>query len=100
MKLITILFAAFIVVFGNACGNEASNTEATETVDPNAQAAPAATETAPVEFQAEPAPVQEGAPSNIQATPAADGTTAPGMNPPHGQPGHRCDIAVGAPLPK
>lgn len=26
--------------------------------------------------------------------------TAPGMNPPHGQPGHRCEIAVGAPLPK
>jgi len=24
--------------------------------------------------------------------------TAPGMNPPHGQPGHRCDIAVGAAL--
>jgi hypothetical protein len=24
--------------------------------------------------------------------------TAEGMNPPHGQPGHRCDIAVGAPL--
>lgn len=24
--------------------------------------------------------------------------TAPGMNPPHGQPGHRCDIAVGQPL--
>ena len=24
--------------------------------------------------------------------------TAPGMNPPHGQPGHRCDISVGAPL--
>lgn len=24
--------------------------------------------------------------------------TLPGMNPPHGQPGHRCDIAVGAPL--
>ncbi|TPG40704.1 hypothetical protein [Flavobacterium pectinovorum] len=26
--------------------------------------------------------------------------TAEGMNPPHGQTGHRCDIAVGAPLPK
>lgn len=26
--------------------------------------------------------------------------TAPGMNPPHGQAGHRCEIAVGAPLPK
>ncbi|WP_309613976.1 hypothetical protein [Flavobacterium sp.] len=30
-------------------------------------------------------------------TPAA---TAPGMNPPHGQEGHSCDIAVGQPLPK
>ena len=28
------------------------------------------------------------------------GTTAPGMNPAHGQAGHRCDIAVGAALPK
>lgn len=27
-------------------------------------------------------------------------TTLPGMNPPHGQEGHRCDVAVGAPLPK
>ncbi|MTH15166.1 hypothetical protein [Flavobacterium sp. LC2016-01] len=27
-------------------------------------------------------------------------TVAEGMNPPHGQAGHRCDIAVGAPLPK
>lgn len=25
-------------------------------------------------------------------------TTAPGMNPAHGQPGHRCDIPVGSPL--
>ncbi|MBD3905534.1 hypothetical protein NAL32_14355 [Chryseobacterium sp. Ch-15] len=24
--------------------------------------------------------------------------TAPGMNPPHGEPGHRCDISVGQPL--
>ena len=33
-------------------------------------------------------------------TPAAATSvaTAPGMNPPHGQPGHRCEIAVGAPL--
>lgn len=26
------------------------------------------------------------------------GKTAPGMNPPHGAPGHRCDIPVGQPL--
>ncbi len=30
----------------------------------------------------------------------APAKVAPGMNPSHGQPGHRCDIAVGAPLPK
>jgi hypothetical protein len=34
--------------------------------------------------------------TTTDATPAQK--TAPGMNPPHGQPGHRCDIAVGAPL--
>jgi len=34
----------------------------------------------------------------VNTTPAAAPTTAPGMNPPHGQPGHRCDISVGAPL--
>ncbi|GAB0155052.1 hypothetical protein CHRYSEOSP005_03120 [Chryseobacterium sp. Alg-005] len=31
------------------------------------------------------------------AAPVAQ-ATAPGMNPPHGQPGHRCDIPVGQPL--
>jgi hypothetical protein len=31
-------------------------------------------------------------------TPAPAAPTAKGMNPPHGQPGHRCEIAVGAPL--
>ena len=38
-------------------------------------------------------------PAKPAATPVATQTvTAPGMNPAHGQPGHRCDIAVGAPL--
>jgi len=45
------------------------------------------------------------APQSAPAAPAIlnPGTataTAPGMNPPHGQEGHRCDVAVGAPLPK
>ena len=36
----------------------------------------------------------------IQATPSTQSTTVtpPGMNPPHGQPGHDCKIPVGAPL--
>lgn len=38
---------------------------------------------------------QAGIQSNAAPAPM---TTAPGMNPPHGQPGHRCDIPVGQPL--
>nr|WP_315165556.1 hypothetical protein [uncultured Flavobacterium sp.] len=33
-------------------------------------------------------------------TPVATTPTPEGMNPPHGQANHRCDIPVGAPLPK
>lgn len=36
----------------------------------------------------------------VTTSPAAAVITAPGMNPPHGQPGHDCAIAVGAPLKK
>ncbi len=32
------------------------------------------------------------------AAPATGGSAAGGLNPAHGAPGHRCDIAVGAPL--
>lgn len=38
--------------------------------------------------------------SNSGSTTITGTSTPPGMNPPHGQEGHRCDIAVGAPLPK
>ncbi|MEZ0005440.1 hypothetical protein ABH942_000791 [Flavobacterium sp. 28YEA47A] len=48
----------------------------------------------------QPAPQPTAAPSTITPVNNADIVTAPGMNPPHGQPGHRCDIAVGQPLPK
>lgn len=41
------------------------------------------------------ATTQTQAPATTTSAPVA---TAPGMNPPHGQPGHRCEIAVGAPL--
>lgn len=38
------------------------------------------------------------APATINTQQVQQTVTAPGMNPPHGQPNHRCDIAVGAPL--
>jgi len=45
-------------------------------------------------------PVPAASPQNIQATPALPAPVPAGLkvNPPHGQPGHRCDIQVGAPL--
>lgn len=39
-------------------------------------------------------------PANTATTPVVTTPTPEGMNPPHGQTNHRCDIAVGAPLPK
>ncbi len=59
---------------------------------------------------AQPAPAPAPAVTPIQAAPApatpanellprkATTNSAAGLNPAHGQPGHRCDIAVGAPL--
>ena len=44
-------------------------------------------------------PAANSTPSILQPN-AASTPTAPGMNPPHGQEGHDCAIAVGAPLPK
>ena len=41
-------------------------------------------------------PFDQGTALSTSATPQGSGVT---LNPPHGQPGHRCDIAVGATLP-
>lgn len=38
-------------------------------------------------------------PSQARATTTANSGTKPRLNPPHGQPFHRCDIPVGSPLP-
>ncbi|TDS58226.1 hypothetical protein [Myroides indicus] len=43
--------------------------------------------------------VNDQAKSKLQNSGGSAGTTASGkVNPPHGQPGHRCDIPVGQPL--
>ena len=57
--------------------------------DPNAGKTSAP---APVSIMNQQTPVAQPA--------AAPGKTAPGMNPPHGEPGHDCAIPVGAPLKK
>jgi hypothetical protein len=65
---------------------------------PKGATPPAPTAAAPAPVQQ---PVQQGQ-ATINKVDMASGTTATpaGMNPPHGQPGHRCEVAVGAPLPK
>ena len=47
-----------------------------------------------------PAPTVTTTPNPSAPTSVESAPTAEGMNPPHGQANHRCDIAVGAPLPK
>jgi hypothetical protein len=51
----------------------------------------------PVSNNATPAIVNTASPSPVITTPPVQ-KVAKGMNPAHGQPGHRCEIAVGAPL--
>ncbi len=55
----------------------------------------AATTTIPATGSKPTAPI---IPVTTQAQPAANTTVTTGLNPEHGKPGHRCDIAVGAPL--
>jgi len=56
----------------------------------NSKPAPAPATTAATNVSAQPQVTMKEVPTTTK--------TAPGMNPPHGEPNHRCDIAVGAPL--
>ena len=94
----TILSLVFVAsIFFTSCKKELEPQDSSET--PLTETATAATPAPGVQPQVQatpaPAPVQAGQPVQ-QAAPVT--ATAPGMNPPHGQPNHRCDIAVGAPL--
>jgi hypothetical protein len=42
-------------------------------------------------------PIQDNAGGQVEQLPAAVPASGAGLNPPHGQPGHDCAIAVGAP---
>ncbi|HLG36365.1 MAG TPA: hypothetical protein VI757_15920 [Bacteroidia bacterium] len=100
-----ILAALILAVFALAACTDSTESQITEpaaTENTGMQAAaPLVTDTPPPS----PPPSNSGtlnAPPSLNAAPvvppAQTNTTAAGANPPHGQPGHRCDIAVGAPL--
>nr|MBP6335471.1 hypothetical protein [Bacteroidia bacterium] len=74
--------------------DESSETVGTEqsAIQPEIMTTDSVSQVAPITQEAAVTqPAISAAPTNVQAT-------AAGMNPAHGQPGHRCDIAVGAPL--
>lgn len=85
-----------IAVILGACKKDLEPQEASAT--PTAATSPTATTDAAVAQMTPTTAPNMAAPGQATAQPAQPAPTAPGMNPAHGQPGHRCDIAVGAPL--
>ncbi len=99
-KLTFCLLLALSITF-ISCKKEETKTEA-ETVTTNATQQPIIVPNVqPIPSQTYAQPTQQvsmpvqNTPQTVTQAPVA---TKPGMNPPHGQAGHRCDIAVGAPL--
>jgi hypothetical protein len=91
MKLyVTALCAGSLLFF--SCANEKES--ATDNTESTTQGA--AQTTSPTTMPPTASPSFN--PGQQTATPQPATPAAAGMNPEHGQPGHRCDIAVGAPL--
>lgn len=94
MKRLSVTIVILLIAFSMACKNsskipalegQASDPGTTQLAQSSSQPSTVAPATSANPFKAPPVPL----PATV---------TAPGMNPPHGQPNHRCDIAVGAPL--
>lgn len=104
-KNFLVLMAASLAVF-SCKKNEKADVYIDQSAPANVAATPVNTDSVSVAPSADPQIVptpQNGANTQTTVVPTVSAPTqvvqtAPGMNPPHGQPGHRCDIAVGAPL--
>ncbi len=103
MKLIQLCLGtvAIAAMSFTACNDPKATTDTeTDAMLVNTSAAkPGATAATPATVLTSTAGNPQNTPT--QATPqgsAQTGKTAAALNPAHGQPGHRCDIAVGAPL--
>lgn len=92
MKYLYFLAASALLFTWTACG-EGASADTTNTTQPSTEVIPEKSTVLP------PANVTKGVDTTkpITTTTPAPTVTA-GLNPAHGQPGHRCDIAVGAPL--
>ena len=78
-----IIFSAAVLMSFIACKDNAGNTGSSSETQP---AVTQPTNTTPA------------TPSSTTALPQGSNSSTAGLNPPHGQPGHDCSVAVGAPL--
>ena len=90
------LISLFLVVSSMliSCKKELEPQESSSSVAPAAETiSPAAINTMPSSMQQNSTESNPAVPAKTISAPIAEG-----MNPPHGQPNHRCDISVGASL--
>lgn len=92
-KLLLSICASLAITSLIACGNETANTTNT-TTDTNANLGSANTQNSTLESSLVASTSDTTKKIVTTNAPTANG----GLNPEHGQPGHRCDIEVGAPL--
>lgn len=100
-----ILISSFAILgLTVSCSEDKNTTEETTTPETGTETAISPTEapagdaaSQPVSIDGQPANVVSGQPTTT-ATPTAN-TAGLKLNPAHGEPGHRCEVAVGAPLP-
>ncbi|MBB1149109.1 MULTISPECIES: hypothetical protein [unclassified Myroides] len=96
MKNYLLAVSSLFILSLTACkdtGKEPSNI----TIDGTATEQPASAAPA-TGAEATPAPNTAAQPATNQASTTQATGAKSNLNPPHGQPGHRCDIQVGAPL--
>ncbi|WP_298118034.1 hypothetical protein [Flavobacterium sp.] len=95
-KIVTSLFIVSVVVFSCKKEEEAPTPKVSDAVSVFSDSFSGPIDT--VATTASTASVATTTPAGTTPAMAQPVATAKGMNPAHGQPGHRCDIAVGAPL--
>lgn len=94
-----ILIAASVLSFVACSEKSQDNSAETATVNDITPAATTpGTATASDLTTVQPADAPATGPVTTSAAPVSSSAPASGLNPAHGQPGHRCDIEVGAPL--
>ena len=100
MKKIFVSIAIISIFFFSCTSStdSANTTPEVTTGTPSMVEAPVMTE-APAMVQSADSSMTITSPVSAAAAPVqAPANSATGLNPAHGEPGHRCDIAVGAPL--